>query len=48
MMMRDLSCPNCKEDFCVIQINIVTEWGIENFCECTNCGIIFREIKNDK
>ena len=40
--MTDLSCPYCKEDFCVIKLVLTTEWGYEDFCECTNCGIIFR------
>ena len=42
-MGNDLSCPFCKQDFCVINLTLVTDWGYEYFKECTSCGIIFRD-----
>lgn len=38
-----INCPLCKTTH-IKGIDLHTEWGIEVFFECLECGIIFREI----
>lgn len=42
-MDKPLLCPCCKS-IDIKNIDLHTDWGLEYFCECKCCGVIFRDI----
>jgi len=45
---RISECPCCHSKDIPKLLQLVTDWGYENFIECVNCGIIYRDLTTDK
>jgi hypothetical protein len=52
-----MKCPCCKKDedlgdgdklALFKRISLATDWGLEGFFKCLNCGIIWQEVKESE
>ena len=44
--LKPIDCPCCRYGWAQYVV-LTTDWGFEDFLECQNCGIIFREKEKD-